>query len=42
MDNPGSIEVLLRQLITALAREAIFGRDALYQSSPSSKIIQIV
>ena len=37
MDNPGSDEASLRRLTTALAREAIFGRDALCRSSLSGK-----
>lgn len=37
MDYPGTDEASLRRLTTALAREAIFGRDALCRSSLSGK-----
>ena len=37
MDNPSSDEASLRRLTTALAREAIFSRDALCRSSLSGK-----
>ena len=37
MDYPGTDEASLRRLMTALAREAIFGRDALCRSSLSGK-----
>ena len=37
MDYPGTDEMSLRRLTTALAREAIFGRDALCRSSLSGK-----
>ena len=37
MDYPGSDEASLRRLTTALARDAIFGREALCRSSLSGK-----
>ena len=37
MDYPGSDEASLRRPTTALARDAIFGRDALCRSSLSGK-----
>ena len=36
MDYPGSDEASLRWLTTALARDAIFGRDALCRSSKNN------